>query len=94
MGLAICRSIVDAHHGRLWAVRTENRSGILFHASAQARRHEPRAYRLKPCIPVVASLSPEVGRAFVRECDCPDSLDRLDPVFDRVKTPEALSLSV
>jgi two-component system sensor histidine kinase VicK len=32
MGLAICRSIIDAHHGRLWAASAEG-SGTTFSIS-------------------------------------------------------------
>lgn len=40
MGLSICRSIIDAHGGRLWATR-EDGEGAVFHRSFPAHHKEP-----------------------------------------------------
>ena len=45
MGLAVCRSIIDAHHGRLWAASGEGAGHHLLiysSGSAAARHHELR----------------------------------------------------
>jgi signal transduction histidine kinase len=34
LGLAICRSIIEAHGGRLWAENTADRSGAVFRFTA------------------------------------------------------------
>jgi signal transduction histidine kinase len=39
MGLAICRSIVESHHGRIWASPAGER-GSVFHFTLPANGHE------------------------------------------------------
>jgi signal transduction histidine kinase len=39
MGLAICRSIIDAHHGRIWALPREP-NGLLVQFSLPASNHQ------------------------------------------------------
>jgi signal transduction histidine kinase len=40
MGLAICRSIVESHHGRLWATPRPG-GGTVFHVGLPVPRAEP-----------------------------------------------------
>lgn len=53
LGLAICRSIIDAHGGRMWAVNNAER-GATFHVLLPRLREAPRMPRLGMSTPVGA----------------------------------------
>jgi signal transduction histidine kinase len=40
MGLSICRSIVEAHEGEMWASPNKGSPGTTFHFTVQARQDE------------------------------------------------------
>ena len=47
MGLAICRSIIEAHEGRLWAEANEPRGAIFVLRWCALRRHDKGSSRLR-----------------------------------------------
>jgi signal transduction histidine kinase len=49
MGLSICRSIIEAHHGRLWASPDVDH-GAVFNVRRRSGPHSERSIRHRPFI--------------------------------------------
>jgi hypothetical protein len=49
MGLSVCRSIIEAHDGRLWVTRNKP-EGAVFSSYCPPTRESDNSGRLRPCM--------------------------------------------